>query len=168
MPLYCVGECKGRDLLRISDVRRHQLVRLASPNGLCAASGRPEAESQYETPILGFLVDPPGRCSPSPMASGDPLVRRYLFGLDLFKRTLHGKARGLDVASREEFLDNLQRHHRIRPLGSIWGWLLRRLGGFLVSAQKISRTAFQSRGEPRNGLLRWVLRPAGDEVLDEP
>jgi hypothetical protein len=32
------------------------------------------------------------------------------------------------VASREELLDNLQRHHRIRPLGSIWGWLLRRLG----------------------------------------
>jgi hypothetical protein len=32
------------------------------------------------------------------------------------------------VASREELLDNLQRHHRIRPLGSIRGWLLRRLG----------------------------------------
>ena len=119
MPLYCVGECKGRDLLRISDVRRHQLVCLASPNGLCAASGRPEAESQYQKPILGFLVDPSGRCSPSPMASGDRLVRRYLFGLDLFEGTLHGKARGLDVASREEFLDNLQRHHRIGPLGGI-------------------------------------------------
>jgi hypothetical protein len=57
MPLYCVGECEGRDLLRISDVRRLQLVCLASPNALCAASGRPEAESQYETSILGFLVD---------------------------------------------------------------------------------------------------------------
>jgi hypothetical protein len=102
------------------------------------------------------------------MASGDLLVRGCLFGLDLFKGTLHGQTSGLDVASREKLLDNLQRHHRIRPLGSIRGWLLRRLGGFFVSAQKIGWTAFQSRSEPRNGLLRWVLRSAGDEVLNKP
>ena len=95
-------------------------------------------------------------------------MRRYLFGRDLFEGTLHGKARGLDVASREELLDNLQRHHRIGPLGSIWGWLVRCLGGFFVSAQKIGWTAFQSRGEPRNRLLRWVLRPSRDEILNKP
>jgi hypothetical protein len=79
------------------------------------------------------------------MASGDPLMSRELFGLDLLEGAPHGQTSGLDMASREKLLDNLQRHHRIRPLGNIRRRLLRLVRVLLRLAKKVSRTAFESR-----------------------
>ena len=95
-------------------------------------------------------------------------MSRELFGLDLLEGAPHGQTSSLDVASRKKLIDNLQRHHRIRPLGTIGDRLLRLVSVVLWLAQEVSRTAFKSRGQPHNGFLWWVLRASRNEVLNEP
>ena len=64
-------------------------------------------------------------------------MSRELFGLDLLEGAPHGQTSGVNVACREKLIDNLQRHHRIGPLGTIGGRLL----GLLRAAASLTMAA---------------------------
>src|SRR3712207_2142241 len=78
----------------------------------------------------------------------------------------------LDVTGGQQFVDDSERHHSIRPLGRVRRNCCRAVspcsaGKIVTLARQICRAALENGSQARQRILTWMLGATGDDVLDE-